>query len=234
MVDLTATDAVVFDLDGVLVDSRTAFTRSVNAALAEHGLPERAPAALLGYLGPPLHRTMAELSGGDDALADALVLSYRARYRATMAAESAVFDGIPEALDALAATLPLVVATSKAQALAEPLLEQLGLKGRFRAVHGPPLDARDESKAQTIARALEGLPGARAPAMVGDREFDVLGARAHGMPCVGVLWGIGSERELREAGAATLARTPADLVPILTGGGTGATAPGLVAPPPAF
>jgi len=212
--DLTGADAALFDLDGVLVDSRIAFVRSVNAALEEHGLPEREPAELHPYLGPPLHRTFASLGAGEEQV-DTLVVSYRARYRSTMAEESAVFDGIPEALDALAATMPLVVATSKSRALAEPLLEQLGLLHRFQAVHGPSLQARDEGKSLTIARALEGLPHARRPVMVGDRKFDVLGARAHELPCVGVLWGIGSERELREAGAVALVREPGELVELL-------------------
>lgn len=214
--DLSAADAVLFDLDGVLVDSRTAFVRSINAALSEHGLEERPADELLQYLGPPLHRTM-ELFAADEAQADALVVSYRARYRSTMADESAVFDGIPEALEELAATRPLVVATSKAQALAEPLLEQLGLRERFGAIYGPRLQARDEAKSLTIARALEGLPHARTPVMVGDRKFDVLGARAHAMPCVGVLWGIGSEQELREAGAVALVEEPSELVALLNG-----------------
>ena len=213
--DLSGADAVLFDLDGVLVDSRTAFVRSINAALDEHGLPERKADELLEYLGPPLHRTMA-LFARDEEQADALVVSYRARYRRTMAQESEVFAGIPETLAALAETLPLVVATSKAQALAEPLLEQLGLRDRFAAVHGPRLQARDESKSLTIARALEGLPSARRPVMIGDRKFDVLGARSHDVPCVGVLWGIGSERELREAGAAALVHEPRELVDLLT------------------
>ena len=208
-------DAVLFDLDGVLVDSRTAFARSVNAALVAHGLPERADDELHAHLGPPLHRTFTTLGAVDADQVDAMVMAYRARYRTTMAAESAVFDGIPEALEALAETMPLVVATSKSQALAEPLLEQLGLRGRFRAVHGPSLQARDEAKSLTIARALEGLTHARRPVMVGDRKFDVLGARAHELPCVGVLWGIGSERELREAGAVALAREPSELVELL-------------------
>ena len=214
--DLSATDAVLFDLDGVLVDSRTAFVASVNAALAEHGLPARGAEELHPYLGPPLHRTFASLGAGEEQV-DALVVSYRARYRTTMAAESAVFDGIPEALERLSATMPLVVATSKSRALAEPLLEQMGLRERFQAVYGPSLQARDEAKSLTIARALEGLPHARRPVMVGDRKFDVLGARAHELPCVGVLWGIGSERELREAGAVALVGEPAELVELLGG-----------------
>jgi phosphoglycolate phosphatase len=205
-------DAVLFDLDGVLVDSRAAFARSVNAALAGHGLAERADDELYRYLGPPLHRTFATLAPelGEVDL-DGLVLSYRARYRDTMVGESALYPGIAEVLAELSATMPLVVATSKAQALAAPLLEGLGVGQYFEAIVGPSLQARDEAKSLTIGRALARLPHARRPVMVGDRKFDVLGARAHEMPCVGVLWGIGSEQELRDAGAAALAREPAEL-----------------------
>ena len=85
----------------------------------------------------------------------------------------------------------------------------------FGAIVGPSLQARDEAKSLTIARALEGLPHARRPVMVGDRKFDVLGARAHELPCIGVLWGIGSEQELRDAGAAALASAPAELPALL-------------------
>jgi phosphoglycolate phosphatase len=211
-------DAVLFDLDGVLVDSRIAFARSVNAVLVEHGVAERPDGELHQYLGPPLHRTFAALvpDAGEDVV-DGMVIAYRARYRATMVAESTLFPGIAETLAALGETMPLVVATSKAQALAEPLLEALSVAGCFTAIVGPSLQARDEAKSLTIARALEGLPHTRRPVMVGDRKFDVLGARAHGMPCIGVLWGIGSARELRDAGAAALIEAPAEL-PALLGG----------------
>jgi phosphoglycolate phosphatase len=210
-----AADAVLFDLDGVLVDSRAAYVRCMNAALAENGMQELDADELVPHLGPPLHRTFAKLGARDERHVDALVLSYRARYRETMAVDSTVFDGIPEVLEALAATMPLVVATSKARALAEPLLEQMGLRERFREVYGPSLQARDETKSLTIARALEGLPHARSVVMIGDRKFDVLGARAHELPCVGVLWGVGSEQELRDAGAAALAAQPSDLLDLL-------------------
>ena len=214
--DLSATDAVLFDLDGVLVDSRTVFARSMNAALVEHGLPERAPAELHPYLGPPLHRTFATLvPDAGEEIVDGLVLSYRARYRTMAVAESVVFDGIAEALAELSEVMPLVVATSKSKALAEPLLDELGLRDYFNEIHGPSLQARDESKSLTIGRALEALPHARRPVMIGDRKFDVLGARAHDLPCVGVLWGIGTERELREAGAVVLVEEPGELPGLL-------------------
>jgi len=118
-------------------------------------------------------------------------------------------------LERLAARVPLVVATSKAAALAEPLLRALGLRGHFTAVMGPSLAARSEDKATTVGRALEAVPSAERPVMVGDRRFDVIGAGAHGVACVGVLWGIGTEAELREAGAAAIVREPAELEELL-------------------
>lgn len=209
-------DAALFDLDGVLVDSRAAFASCVNAALIAHGLPERPGDALHRYLGPPLHGTFEELApGADSATIDALVEAYRARYRETAAAESALFPGIVGALDELSARMPMVVATSKAQALAGPLLAELGIGERFVAIVGPPLGARAETKAMTIGRALEHLGGARRPVMIGDRRYDVIGARAHGLPCVGALWGVGSAAELRDAGAAVLAETPGRLPGLL-------------------
>lgn len=206
-------DALLFDLDGVLVDSRTAFVRSLNAALAAHGLPERAPADLHRFIGPPLHATLAELGAGDAV--QSCVEAYRARYRTHSAAETEVVPGMPDVLRALSARVPLVVATSKSQALAEPLLDALALRQYFTAVVGPDLAADNEPKSATIGRALGHLSATSQPVMIGDRKYDVAGAAAHGLPCVGVLWGIGSADELTAAGARALARTPDELLSLV-------------------
>jgi phosphoglycolate phosphatase len=208
------TDAVIFDLDGVLADSRVAFARCVNAALAAAGVPARRPADLHRYLGPPLHATFVELTG-DAALAQGCLDAYRARYREHAAAETTVPEGMADAIAALAARMPLAVATSKPLALSAPLLEALGLLAHFAVVEGPSLEARAEPKAETIGRALLGLPDGASAVMVGDTRFDVIGAHAHGLPCVGVLWGIGTEAELREAGADALVGSPAELLDLV-------------------
>jgi len=206
-------DAVVFDMDGVLVDSRWAFADGINTALAGAGLPPRTVDELEPFLGPSLHGTLEGLAPGHDV--DALVDAYRARYCTHGIPMSALFEGVAEALDVLAARLPLVVATSKAQLLAVALLEHLGVAGRFCGIVGPALGARDEPKAETVGRALAFLDGARSPVMVGDRRYDVIGAEAHGLPCVGVLWGAGTAEELRAAGATALVATPAELMATL-------------------
>jgi phosphoglycolate phosphatase len=207
-------DAVIFDLDGVLADSRVAFARCVNAALAAARVPERRPSDLHRYLGPPLHATFVELTG-DPSLAQECLDAYRARYREHAAAETTVPDGMADVVAALADRMPLAVATSKPLALSAPLLDALGLREHFAVVEGPSLEARAEPKAETIRRALQGLPGDARPVMVGDTRFDVIGAHAHGLPCVGVLWGIGTEAQLRAAGADALVTTPAELLDLV-------------------
>lgn len=201
---------VLFDLDGVLVDSRTPFARCVNHALEQHGVAPRPDHELHRYLGPPLHATMLELTR-DDATAAACVDAYRARYRATAAAETSVFDGVQEALARIGAGATLAVATSKPAALAAPLVEAVGLAGHFAAVVGPDLAAEAETKTTTVTRALAAVPQATGYAMVGDRSFDMAAARAHGLLAVGVTWGIGDEAELREAGADVIVHEPHEL-----------------------
>lgn len=207
-------DAVLFDLDGVLIDSRLPFAHGINGALASNGLPERPEDELHQYLGPPIHETFRALVP-DEALVQPCVDAYRERYRALAAAETTVFPGITALLRELSATTPLVIATSKPRALAEPLTRSLELDRFFAGVVGPELTSEDERKAVTIERALLALPPGAHPVMVGDRKYDVIAAHAHGIPAIGVLWGIGSEDELRSAGADALVRTPAELGALL-------------------
>ena len=204
--------AVLFDLDGVIVDSRQAFANSVNHALAVNGLAERDAAELHRFIGPPLHGTFRELAGD---LADACVASYREHYLRTSAQETIVFAGMREALAHLGAQVPLAVATSKAAALAEPLLEALGLREYFAVLAGPSLEAEAEAKTVTLGRALAALDGGASPVMVGDRLYDIVAAHDHGLAAVGVLWGIGDEAELREAGADVIVHAPGELAAAL-------------------
>jgi len=207
-------NAVLFDLDGVLVDSRAAISGAMNHALAANGFPQRPEAELYRFIGPPLALGFAELTGqpADSAVVVACITGYRERYAVTSVTDTKVFPGIAEALDELAQHHRLAVATSKALALAEPLLAGLDLRERFAAVAGPDLSAHAEDKATTIGAALAALDVERG-VMIGDRSFDVVGARANGLAAVGVTWGIGSAEELADADA--IVDAPADLPAIV-------------------
>jgi phosphoglycolate phosphatase len=203
--------SVIFDLDGVLIDSRAAITGCLNRALAEHGLPERPPEELYRFIGPPQSSAFAELLDEpfDSPRVRACIASYRACYAETALANTDVFPGIPKALAALAGEHRLAVATSKARPFAESMLRGLGLRDRFAFVAGPELDAHD-TKTVTLGHALAALGDTRA-VMVGDRSFDMVAAIAHGLPGIGVAWGIGSRDELTQAGARTIVGAPGEL-----------------------
>jgi phosphoglycolate phosphatase len=204
-------EAVLFDLDGVLADSRVAITNCINFGLEAVGAPSRSRDELALWIGPPLIHAFAELAA--PAVAQDALDAYRERYVTSSLEETLPVPGALEALAEIAATTPTALATSKPRAFALPLCEQLGLARHLGVIEGPSLDAVSETKAQTVARALAALglePGADA-VMVGDRRHDVEGAHANGIRCIGVLWGIGDRAELEAAGADAVIGSPRDL-----------------------
>ncbi len=89
------------------------------------------------------------------------------------------------------------------------------LRSFFVAVIGPELDSENEQKDVTVGRAMRELAPEANPVMVGDRKHDIAAAREHDIRSIGVLWDIGSEEELRTAGADALAQTPTELATLL-------------------
>jgi phosphoglycolate phosphatase len=203
---------ILFDLDGVLVDSRRPITRCINHALASNGLPEHPPETLARFIGPPLIGAFAELTGrpADSPLVLSCVAAYRALYAEVSLRETEVVPGIHDVLGDLAERYRLAVATSKPLAFAEPLIDALGLRPFFELCAGPELDASGEAKAVTIAAALERL-GSRWALMVGDRGLDIVAAHACGLPGIGVTWGIGRREELEAAQPDALVEAPREL-----------------------
>ena len=207
--------AVLLDLDGTLTDSRSGIVASYHAALRDLGHEPNPAIDLTFVIGPPVHDVMAQVLAhyGDDRIAMG-VTAYRARYAESGLFDNAVYPGIPEALDALlAAGFVLVVATSKRRDFAERIVAHFGLASRLKAVYGAVDGAGIDHKPELIAHVLrtEGIAATDA-VMVGDREYDVLGAHANGLPAIGVLWGYGGRAELEAVAADRLIDAPAELV----------------------
>jgi phosphoglycolate phosphatase len=207
--------AVLFDLDGTLTDSSLGIFRCFRyafARLAETGGPQAAlpadDAALRFIVGPPLRDSFARFA--PDADKERLMSFYRERYSPIGAFENRLYDGVVEALDALQAEeARLFVATSKNEADACAILAHFGLASRFESINGARSDGARAGKRELIADTMAAHSLARADtAMIGDREFDMIGAKAVGVAAVGALWGYGSRTELIEAGADALAETP--------------------------
>ena len=211
---------VLFDLDGTLVDSSPGIWSSVRYAATVLGLPAPTPGQLRGMVGPPLQDGFALVLGVPAADVARAVTAYREHYAAGAVLDVTVHDGVPELLDVLAAAgAVLAVATSKPEPFARRVLAHTGLLPSFASVHGATLDGAVRHKDQVVAAALAAHPGGRDPVLVGDRSHDVLGAAAHGLPCIGAGWGPAEDGELAAAGAAAIAAAPADVLPLLAENG---------------
>jgi phosphoglycolate phosphatase len=207
---------VLFDLDGTLVDSSPGIHASVRAAVAALGLPEPTPAQLRAMVGPPLQEGFALGFGLSGVDVDRAIAAYRAHYSAGAMFDAPPYPGIPELLARLRADdATLAVATSKPEPFAVAILEHVGLLGHFASVHGATLDGAVRHKDQVVGAALAEHPEGTDPVLVGDRAQDVLGAAAHGLPCVGAGWGPAEDGELEAAGAALIAASPGDVVQAL-------------------
>ncbi|SET51547.1 HAD hydrolase-like protein [Geodermatophilus poikilotrophus] len=203
---------VLFDLDGTLVDSTPGIWASVRAAADALGLPEPTPEQLRGMVGPPLQDGFALVLGVPPDDVPRAVAAYRAHYSAGALLDATVHRGVPELLTALAdAGATLAVATSKPEPFAVRLLAHTGLLPSFASVHGATFDGTVRHKDQVVAAALAAHPDGERPVLVGDRAHDVLGAAAHGLPCIGAGWGPAPPGELVDAGAAVVAATPAEV-----------------------
>lgn len=207
---------ILFDLDGCLLDSTEPIGRCLDAALVDHDLDPIAPGDLAHRVGPPLQTMLATLLAERDApldLVDPLVESYRDRYRTVSIELARAYDGIPEALQALAGDERLGVCTSKPARWAVPILEHLGLAPLFAEIAGPGL-TEAEPKSVTMAGVLDrlGPVDPAASVMIGDRHHDVDAARHHGLRSIGVTWGFGDRAELLDAGADAVVDHPSELI----------------------
>ncbi len=209
---------VFFDLDGVLVDSRRGITDCMNRVLFERGLVTYDPHDLERVIGPPSQESFATLlaeRGGDLAWVPSCVARYRELYAtAALDGGTELQPGIVALLDALSKRFVLAVATSKPLRFAEPILASLGIRDAFRSVTGPTPETDGETKSETLRRAIDatGDVDLQQSWMIGDRHHDVRAAIDNRVAPIGVTWGFGSERELRDAGATRIARSTSELL----------------------
>lgn len=208
---------VIFDLDGTVWDSEEGIVGSLQHTFAAYDMPVPERSVLTANLGPPLQQMLAEL-GVPEALVAEATLTYRERYVEWGAYQSSLYPGVLDAIDVIAAAgHRLATATSKGEGPTHQMLEHFGIADRFEVIGAASMDASAITKEAVLARALEALGGPPGDEcwMVGDRSYDVSGAARFAIPCIGVLWGYGTEAELVDAGARHVIGAPDELPPLI-------------------
>lgn len=210
---------IFFDLDGTLTDSADGIINSVIYALKSYGMEAGDREALRAFVGPPLAGSFSKYYGFDEKKSLEAVERYREYFREKGLFENQVYPGIREMLEELKKRgAVLMLATSKPELFSRQILEHFDLMQYFDFLGGATMEEKRTAKADVIRYVLEscGLEDCLSQIrMVGDREYDIIGARENSIRSVGVLYGYGDRRELEEAGADTLAETVEELKKLL-------------------
>lgn len=205
---------ILFDLDGTLTDSYQGITRCFCFALSALGRTAPPQEDLKWCIGPSPKDSFAKLLDTDDEkLIEEALRLYRERFSSVGLFENEVYEGIPDALSVLLEKgHELYVATAKPIVYAKQIIEHFDLQRYFKTIHGSELDGTRSDKTLLLSHILqsEALDSSET-LMVGDRKYDMLGAKANGVKGLGVLWGYGARDELETAGAHTCIGHPREL-----------------------
>lgn len=223
-------DDILFDLDGTLTDPKIGITSSVQYALQAFGIDEPDLDKLEPFIGPPLTDSFIEFYHFTPEQAKQAVEKYRERFDKQGIYENVLYEGIDKMLSALKQSgKTLAIASSKPTPLVIRVLEYFQIGQYFDYIVGSEFDGRRSKKEEVVEEALRlmlplGLSlqeRRERVAMVGDRKFDVEGAKAFGLTAIGVSYGYASEGELEAAGADYIADTVSELEQLLMSGKRG-------------
>lgn len=198
---------ILFDLDGTLTDPKIGITTCVQYALHKMGIEEPDPDRLEPFIGPPLIDSFREFYAMNEEEAVRAVEYYRERFSTVGLFENEVYSGIPELLARLKKDgRKLAIASSKPTVYVKKILEYFSIYEYFDIIVGSELDGTRCRKEEVVEEALEQLSAddkfrKRDAVMIGDRKFDIEGAKAHEIPSIGVNYGYAADNELMEAGA---------------------------------
>jgi phosphoglycolate phosphatase len=209
---------LLFDLDGTLTDPYQGITGCISYALEKMGRTSPPQMSLRWCIGPPLKDSFAKLLEiADYSLAEKALSIYRERFGTIGLYENEVYGGIPETLGTLQEIgHTLFVATSKPGIYAKRIIDHFGLQKYFKNIYGSELDGTRVDKTSLISYILQTesiIPSETI--MIGDREHDMIGAKANNVCGLGVLWGYGTKEELEESGAHSCITHPSELISIL-------------------
>lgn len=208
-------DAVLFDLDGTISASAEGVRDCIILTLRQMGYPLPDLSDFSRYIGPPLDRTFSVLCGLGDVRAKEALAIYRGYYDLYGTKANCLYGGMRETLCAIRdAGIRIAVCTSKNERLARDVCDLLEVTDLFDAICGSLDSGARKEKHDLIPYALDSL-GITDPAravMIGDTDFDAIGAKRCGVEFVGVTYGYGRIDGMKAAGASCFARTPQEIL----------------------
>ena len=207
--------AILFDLDGTLTDSGEGIINCAAMTLERFGLPVPSREEMRVFVGPPLNQTFVKFGVPPEKANEAIAI-YRSRYIPIGAYENTPYPGIREMLEKLQHDgFRLYVATSKPEDMSVKILNHFDLAKYFTRICGAAMDCSRNSKEAVIQYLMDETGEKENMVMVGDTIYDVLGAKALGIPCIGVSWGYGKTADMEQAGAVGIAYSVSQLLSML-------------------
>lgn len=207
---------LLWDLDGTLTNPSLGIVRSIQYAMEKSGQISPEFGDLLWVIGPPIQEIFMHLiPHSSEAEIWDLIGKYRERYGRLGIYENEIYPEIPKVLSQLKEKTNYIC-TSKPHLYANQIVEHFNLASHFSKVYGAELDGRLSNKGELIELILkQNALDPKEVTIIGDRKYDILGAKRAGINSIGVTWGFGSKNELREAQPDYLVEKPTDLLKIL-------------------
>ena len=209
-------DFVLFDFDGTIADTGRGIMRCALIALNFYGYDEPDRERLKAFVGPPLVDSFLTY-GADLETARKMVDKYREHYSAGGMFESDLYEGAQDMLRALHASgCKMAIASSKPGKYVAAILEKLGIAEYFSFISAPEIGHVNPTKQELIDAAVSALGADKAKTvMVGDRLFDIEGAKLSGVASIGAVYGFGCEEEMKKYGADMLAYSAAQITELI-------------------
>ncbi len=211
--------AILFDLDGTLIDSVRLILDSYHHALEVHGLPPRTDEHWLAGIGTPLWAQFAEYAA-DQAMMDRLIATYREYNLTHHDSRVSAYPGVVEMVRAVrTAGIRTALVTSKNRGGAERGLQAAGLTAEIEILVCADEVANPKPHPEPVHLALERLGGiaAESAVFVGDSVHDMQSGRAAGVRTAAVLWGPFTRRHLEGCGPDYWLGSPEDLIALVNG-----------------
>ena len=209
-------DFILFDLDGTVTDSQEGIINCLKYALKNMGIDEQNYDNLKRFIGPPLIDGFMQYYNLTEIEAKRALGFYRERYSAEGIFQNKLYSGIEIMLQKLKASgKKTALATSKPHIYAEKILKHFNIFDYFDILVGAELDGTRNDKAEVIAEALRAAQHPKNSVMVGDRFYDIVGAKQNNIQCIGVTYGFAKEGELEYYGADKIVSSVEELCELL-------------------